>query len=138
MIVGLVIVIAVIYGVYWLLRQRSKSGRAKGDGRIAVVATTPLGPNRAVHLVRVGEELILVGSAEQGVTQLRVYGPEEAAAFDLDPEGATAAFGNSVPGKTGPVTVSALERSRGAGGATWKGNNWSSVADEIRRRTLRG
>jgi flagellar protein FliO/FliZ len=83
MIVGLAIVLAVIYGVYWLLKAYRKSKLTSGDGRIEVVATTPLAPNRAVHLIRVGDELVLVGSAEQGVTPLRVYGPGETA--ELEP-----------------------------------------------------
>jgi flagellar protein FliO/FliZ len=79
MIVGLGIVLAVIYGVYWLLKAYRKTKLTTSDGRLEVIATTPLGPNRSVHLIRVGEELILVGSAEQGVTPLRVYDAHEAA-----------------------------------------------------------
>jgi flagellar protein FliO/FliZ len=78
MIVGLAIVIAVIYGVYWLLKALNRSRLNGGDGRLAIVATTQLAPNRSVHLIRVGEELVLVGAAEQGVTPIRVYGADEA------------------------------------------------------------
>lgn len=78
MIVGLAVVIAVIYGVYWLLKALNRSRANGGDGRLAIVATTQLAPNRSVHLIRVGEELVLVGAAEQGVTPIRVYGAEEA------------------------------------------------------------
>src|SRR3954470_10784781 len=45
--VGLAIVIAVIYGLYWVLKQ-VKAGReekASGEG-LAAIATLPLGPNR--------------------------------------------------------------------------------------------
>lgn len=78
MIVGLFVVLAVIYGAYLLARSYRKS-RARGpsDGRMEIVATTALGPNRAVHLIRVGEEHVLVGSAEHGVTKLRVYDADE-------------------------------------------------------------
>jgi flagellar protein FliO/FliZ len=79
MFVGLAIVVAVIYGVYWLLKTYGKSKREAGsDGRMAVIATTALAQNRAVHLLRVGDELILVGSAETGVTPIRVYSDDEA------------------------------------------------------------
>jgi flagellar protein FliO/FliZ len=78
MIVGLLVVIGVIYGVYWLLKTYGKSKKQEtGDGRMEVVATTQLAPNRAVHLVKVGDELVLVGSGEQAITQLRVYDADE-------------------------------------------------------------
>ena len=77
-IVGLAVVLGVIYGVYWLLKShaRAKSGRA--DERIGVIATTPLAPNRSLHLVRAGDELILVGATDHAITPLRVYTSEEA------------------------------------------------------------
>jgi flagellar protein FliO/FliZ len=86
MIVGLAIVIAVIYGVYWLLKAygRSKGGALRDDCRMSVLATTTLAPNRSLHLVRVGDELVLVGSAEGGVSPLRVYTPDEARRLDAD------------------------------------------------------
>jgi flagellar biosynthetic protein FliO len=81
MIVGLFIVLAVIYGIYWLLKtygkSKKKSSAGEGGGGIDVVATTALGPNRSLHLVRVGSEFVLVGAAEQAVTQLRIYTSEE-------------------------------------------------------------
>ena len=77
-IVGLAVVLGVIYGVYWLLKSaaRAKSGRA--DERIGVIATTPLAPNRSLHLVRAGDELILVGATDHSITPLRVYAADEA------------------------------------------------------------
>ena len=85
MIVGLAIVIAVIYGVYWLLKAYGRSkGAPVDDGRMTVVATTALAPNRSLHLVRVGEELVLVGSADGGITPVRVYGPDETRRLELE------------------------------------------------------
>ena len=78
-IVGLAIVIGVIYGVAWVLRQvkASRQPRATGSG-LATLASVPLGPNRAVHLVRAGRDLVLLGVAEQGVVPIRAYTEEEA------------------------------------------------------------
>lgn len=84
-VVGLAIVLAVIYGIYWLLKTTNKSRRTVGDGQIEVLATTPLASNRALHLVRSGDEVILVGSAESGITPLRVYQAGEAATNGLVP-----------------------------------------------------
>jgi len=83
-IVGLAIVLAVVYGLYWLLKSTAKSRAAQSDERIAVVATTTLAPNRALHLIRSGDELILVGATEHSVTPIRVYSANEARAMDIE------------------------------------------------------
>jgi flagellar protein FliO/FliZ len=81
MVVGLAIVLAVVYGIYWLLKKRYRGGGGGkvADGRLELVATTNLAGNRAVHLLRAGDELFLIGSSEQSVTGLRAWGPDEAA-----------------------------------------------------------
>ncbi|HEX7292276.1 MAG TPA: flagellar biosynthetic protein FliO [Conexibacter sp.] len=78
-IVGLAIVIGVIYGVAWVLRQvkASRQPQATGAG-LASLASVPLGPNRSVHLVRAGRDLVLLGVAEQGVVPIRTYTEDEA------------------------------------------------------------
>src|SRR4051794_23003372 len=77
--VGLAIVIAVIYGVYWVLKQvkASREERASGSG-LSTIATLPLGPNRSLHLIRAGGEVLVVGASEQGVNHIRTYSEEEA------------------------------------------------------------
>jgi len=83
-IVGLVVVIGVIYGLTWVLRQvkASKAQTATGGG-LETLATLPLGTNRTLHLVRAGEEIVLLGSGEAGVTPIRTYGEAEARALGL-------------------------------------------------------
>jgi flagellar protein FliO/FliZ len=83
-IVGLAIVIGVIYGVAWVLRQvkASRQPRATGAG-LAPLASVPLGSGRAVHLVRAGTDLVLLGVAEHGVVPIRTYTQEEARAAGL-------------------------------------------------------
>src|SRR4051794_2123977 len=82
--VGLAIVLAVIYGLYWVLKQvkASRESTASGQG-LESVATIPLGPNRALHLVRAGRELVLLGVAEQTVVPIRAYREDEARALGL-------------------------------------------------------
>jgi flagellar protein FliO/FliZ len=123
-IVGLAIVIAVIYGLYWVLKQvkSSREERASGSG-LGTLATLPLGPNRSLHLVRAGGEVVLLGVGEGGVTPIRTYGEHEARALGLivdedggdadpkDPKGAP-----SLPGGLGetlakPGLLEALRRS---------------------------
>jgi flagellar protein FliO/FliZ len=109
LLVGLAIVVALIFGIYRLLKRANRGALGGPVSGLAIVATTALGPNRAVHLVRVGPELVLVGSAEHAVTKLRVYDADEAAELLATLDGA-AAFT--------PVSV-------------------SSALDVLRRRTAR-
>jgi flagellar protein FliO/FliZ len=83
-IVGLAIVIGVVYGVAWVLRQvkQSRQPRATGSG-LAALASVPLANGRSVHLVRAGTDLVLLGVAEQGVVPIRTYTEAEARAAGL-------------------------------------------------------
>jgi flagellar protein FliO/FliZ len=83
-IVGLAVVIGVIYGLYWILKQvkKSREETATGSG-LHTLATLPLGPHRSLHLVRAGHEIVLVGAGEHGVTPIRTYGEQEARALGL-------------------------------------------------------
>ena len=120
-IVGLAIVIAVIYGLYWVLKQvkASREERSSGQG-LGTLATLPLGPNRSLHLVRAGGEVVLLGVGEGGVTPIRTYGEHEARALGLladddDPQGSDGPKGGaaSLPGVPAgrPTMREALRRS---------------------------
>jgi flagellar protein FliO/FliZ len=76
---GLLVVVGVIYGVYWVLKQVKKSKEEKASGRgLSTLATLPLGPGRSLHMVRAGGEVVILGVGEQGVTPIRTYSEEEA------------------------------------------------------------
>ena len=82
--VGLAVVVAVIYGLYWVLRQMKSSREERTVGRgLSSQAVVPLGPGRSLHLVRAGTELVLLGVAEHGVTPIRTYSEAEATAAGL-------------------------------------------------------
>ena len=83
-VIGLVVVVLVIWAISKVLRyiKASKESKASGTG-LQSVATLPLGNNRAVHVVRVGSEILLLGTAEQQVTQLARYSEDEALARGL-------------------------------------------------------
>jgi flagellar biosynthetic protein FliO len=87
MLLGLAIVLALIFGLYKLLkRSAAKNDKTvRDDGWIGVLSSTPLAPSRSLHLVQVGDELVLVGSSEQSVTPIRVYTPDEARRLGIDP-----------------------------------------------------
>jgi flagellar protein FliO/FliZ len=114
-IVGLAVVIGVIYGLYWILKQvkSSRDEKASGTG-LTTLATLPLGAQRSLQLVRAGRELHLVGVSEHGVTPVRTYSEEEAdAAGLLD------------------IELDEDDPQTGGGGVV------ASVVGELRRRTVR-
>jgi flagellar protein FliO/FliZ len=86
---GLIVVVALVLALRWFLKRANRERTPDAAGSLQVVATTPLAQGRAVHLLRVGDELVLVGSAEHGVTPLRVYTPSEARTLEqtLDASG---------------------------------------------------
>ena len=116
---GLAVVLAVIFGVYWLLKTFGRARGLQSDERMTVLATTSLSASRTLHLVRVGEELVLLGSGEQSVTPIRVYTQEEARRLGLAPERQT--------------TFRALEEAQ----AQDARGLLARVVDELRRRSAR-
>ena len=116
-IVGLAVVIGVIYGLYWILKQVKSSREEKASGQgLAALATLPLGPNRSLQLVRAGREIVLIGVSEHGVTGVRTYTEDEAEAAGLLDLEADAQAGD--PGGN-------------------RNRAWGGVVDELRRRTVR-
>jgi flagellar protein FliO/FliZ len=105
-IVGLAVVIGVIYGITWVLRQvkASREERASGSG-LQPLATLPLGPNRALHLVRAGGEVLLVGAGEHGVVPVRTYSEQEARDLGLigDDDGDEQPPAGPPPGRGGLI-----------------------------------
>ena len=86
-VIGTILIIAKVIKT----NQRRKQGymprgRGRDGGLVEVISTTPLGPNRQLHLVRIGDEVILVGSGEGGITPLRKFDEDEAVALGvIDP-----------------------------------------------------
>lgn len=132
-IIGLAIVLAVIFGLRWVMKQY-KAGREKkaaGTG-LAQMATLPLGQNRSLHVVRAGREILVVGSGEHGVTPVRSYSEEEARALglleeDFDEEEPAAlelkSDGPSKSGAAGPPSAAQFGR---------------RALDQLRSWTVRG
>jgi flagellar protein FliO/FliZ len=113
-IVGLFIVIAVIYGIAWIMKQAKKSKiRPTGHG-LSHVANLPLGSGRSVAVVRAGREILVVGVAENGVTPIRSYSEAEAIALGIE-----------VPSEESQNAAPAVEKPLGR------------VVDSLRRLTAR-
>jgi flagellar biosynthetic protein FliO len=94
MLIGLAIVLALIFGLYKLVKRAANKNdkTVRHEGGMTVLATTPLAPSRSLHLVSVGEELVLVGVSEQSVTPIRVYSAEEARKLRVDQTGGPGAM----------------------------------------------
>jgi flagellar protein FliO/FliZ len=125
MIVGLAVVIAVIYGLSWVLKQvkASREGAASGSG-LAQLSSLPLGQNRSLHLVRAGSELVLLGVAEKGVTPIRTYTEHEARAAGLLSDEELPAL--PAPGRNGHANGNGNGNGKAAG-----------LIDALRQRTVR-
>jgi flagellar protein FliO/FliZ len=110
-IVGLAVVIGVIYGLYWVLKQVKASREEKASGvGLETLATLPLGQNRAMHLVRAGDEVVLVGVGEGGVTPIRTYGEHEARALGLLDDAAEPRDTIELPAATGASWLDSLRK----------------------------
>ncbi len=108
-IVGLLIVIAVIWGLTWILKQvkTGRETRSAGSG-LTSLATLALGSGRTLHLVRAGRDYLLVGSAEHGVAPIHRYTEQQArdaGLLDL-PEPST---GGGADGGAGGTSVSPIQ-----------------------------
>ena len=135
--IGLLIVIAVIYGLYWVLKQvkSSREERASGQG-LSTIATLPLGPGRSLHMVRAGHEVVLLGVGEHGVTPVRSYAEGEAVeAGLLEPDDGDQNGGS--PGA--PPTAARSGAGNGAQPSFPAATDAVRQAiDTVRRRTVRG
>ncbi len=138
-IVGLAIVIAVIYGVAWILKRvkSSKEEKATGNG-LEPIATVPLGTGAALHLVRVGFDVVLVGVADHVVTPIRSYTPGEARAKGLLPEPAPAAAASRNGAGPGTTIVKRPAAANGSAAGMSGAQRWMGYfVEELRRRTVR-
>jgi flagellar protein FliO/FliZ len=133
--IGLIVVVAIIYGLYWVLKQvkRAREEQASGSG-LHSLASLPLGPNRSLHMVRAGREIVLVGVAEHGVAPIRAYTEEEAheaGLIDLDDDDDGGGSGSGGSGAGG-----APDGQRGGGFAS-PGQALSHALQGLRDRTVR-
>jgi flagellar protein FliO/FliZ len=135
-IVGLLIVIAVIWGLSWILKQvkSGRSGRAAGSG-LASLATLPLGSGRSLHLVRAGSDYLIVGTAEHGVVPIQRYSEEQALEAGLiEPGGGP---GDLAAGGAGDAEGAFAARRRGPVPARPAKPGAAGVVDRLREWSVR-
>jgi flagellar protein FliO/FliZ len=64
--ITLILAAGAIYGLVFLIKRFYRGGAAR-DPFLKVLASTSLGTNRSAHIISVGSQAWLVGSAESGV-----------------------------------------------------------------------
>jgi len=101
-IAGLFVVVAVIYGVTWLLKRMKRIG-TPGEGALETVSTVSLAGGGALHLVRVGDEVLLVGAGTHGAATLRGWELAEAIELGLLADPAADDGPGGTDGPTGPA-----------------------------------
>lgn len=75
------LVLVLLYGVLWAIRRfNGRTGLVHRGPSILVVQSAQLGPGRSVHLIGVGDKVLLVGATAQQVSLLAELGAE-----DMDP-----------------------------------------------------
>jgi len=82
-VVGLAIVLAVIWGLAWVLKQLKKGKEERPHGGLRSLAALPLGSGRSVQLLKAGNDYLLVGVAEHSIQPLKRYSEAEARAAGL-------------------------------------------------------
>jgi flagellar protein FliO/FliZ len=124
---GLLIVVAVIYGLYWILKKvkTAQGEQASGNG-LHSLASLPLGANRSLHMIRAGREIVLVGVAEHGVAPIRSYTEEEA--FEAGLIGHDDDDDDDAPAAPNPITKAGFAK---PGAALKQG------LEKLRQRTVR-
>ena len=77
---GLILVVLVIGALYTGMKraQKGKLPGGRASGTVKVVETTQLGPGRNLHIVHIGDRVLLVGATDHGITLLQGYDHEEA------------------------------------------------------------
>lgn len=80
------VLVLLLATLWWLRRQgyAVAAGRRSGGRRLECVERLPLGPQQALHLIRVGNQALLVASSPAGCRLLTRCG-------DADPAGLKAA-----------------------------------------------
>jgi flagellar protein FliO/FliZ len=127
-IVGLAIVIAVIWGLAWIMRQ-VKAGRegklnpGQTSVGLASVAALALGTGRSVHLVRAGSDYVLLGSTEHGVAPIHRYTEQQAREAGL--LGDPGAIDDVAPGERSRLLATATQIVAGTGRALAQGTRGS-------------
>ena len=98
----LAVVAAAIYGLVFLVKRFARGGMSR-DPFLKILASAPLGTNRSAHIISVGSQAWLVGSAESGVSLISEIGDKNVIdAMLLEESRKNAGDDGGPDGSTGP------------------------------------
>lgn len=86
LLLGLGLVVALIFGLAWLLRRMQNQAGPRGSQAIQLLASQSLGARERLLLVQVGEEQVLLGLTAGRITPLHVL--KEPVVMSATPSGA--------------------------------------------------
>lgn len=75
----LILVLGLIYGVAIIFKRSMTNSTNASVRQMKVQETLNLTPKRTLHIVRVGEQVLLIGATDQGISLLSELSPETAA-----------------------------------------------------------
>jgi len=130
----LAVVAAAIYGlVYFLKFRRASTAGAEQDPFLKILASAPLMANRSVHVISVGPQAWLVGSAETGVNLISEISDKDTINAMLLEDSKKIASGGAPGSAAGPLLD--FKAILGKLGISTKNEN--SGPDQIRKRSER-
>lgn len=97
MLFGLALVIAVLLATLWLIRRLS-APRGSAAAAVKVLAATALGPRERLVLVRIGEEVLVLGVAPGRVSTLHRISAAEFAHIEAEQDKKPGSTGASFAG----------------------------------------
>ncbi len=77
MILGLLVVVAIIYVIFWFLKKRMR-GKIVENELIKILGSRVIAGTKSLHLVEVGGAIYLVGSANDSLTLISEITAKEA------------------------------------------------------------
>jgi flagellar protein FliO/FliZ len=133
----LAVVAAAIYGLVYFLKFRRASREKEGqDPFLKILASVPLGASRGVHVISVGPQAWLVGSAETGVNLISEISDKDTInAMLLEDSKRIAAYGSGALPIGGGAPLLDFKAILGKLGISTKPEN--SGPDQIRKRRER-
>ena len=132
--VKLSLIVGLIYGALWVFRRWRGADLRSGAKKVDVLETVHLSPRRAIHLVRAGDQIILIGATDQNVTFLSdIENPASASAEQSSPVFAEVlAKENEAENLNGTAKI---EKSTAKNGFSSAINGQSGISDDVRSET---
>lgn len=81
LLISMMVIVGLIYASFWIYRQaiarrNPTANAADASSLLAIQESQSLGPNQKLHVVRMGEEVLLLGATEHSISFLARYGSD--------------------------------------------------------------